>query len=57
MKINVVILAGGLSERFGKNKLLVNIDKEPMIKRVIEKIEPISSEIFCPLILKINLKK
>lgn len=46
MNIPIVILSGGLSKRFGGNKLIVNIDSKPMIRRIVESIAPLSSKIF-----------
>ncbi len=42
MKINAVILAGGLSERFGSNKLLYKVGGEEIIKRVAKAVKDIA---------------
>jgi molybdopterin-guanine dinucleotide biosynthesis protein A len=39
--VSGVILAGGKSSRYGKNKALVEIDGVPLIKRVMRVMEPI----------------
>ena len=40
-----VILAGGLSRRLGRDKALVSISDQPLIQRVIERVEQLSQEI------------
>ncbi len=40
-----VILAGGLSRRLGRDKALVSISNQPLIQRVIERVEQLSQEI------------
>ena len=40
-----VILAGGKSSRYGKNKALVEIDGTPLIERVLRVMEPLFSSI------------
>ncbi len=45
-----VILAGGKSTRYGKNKALVEIDGIPLIKRVLKVMEPL----FCSIVLITN---
>ncbi len=42
MKINAVILAGGLSERFGSNKLIYKVEGEEIIKRVAKAVREIT---------------
>ncbi|HEY4124508.1 MAG TPA: molybdopterin-binding/glycosyltransferase family 2 protein [Rhizomicrobium sp.] len=37
-RIAAVVLAAGLSSRMGENKLLVNIDGEPLIRRTVETV-------------------
>jgi len=39
--VSGVILAGGKSSRYGRNKALVNVDGIPLIKRVLRVIEPL----------------
>ncbi|MFN3621599.1 MAG: NTP transferase domain-containing protein, partial [Nitrososphaerales archaeon] len=36
--ISVVVLAAGLSTRFGENKMLYPIEGEPMVRRVVKTI-------------------
>ncbi len=43
--VSGVILAGGKSSRYGKNKALVNIDGIPLIRRVLRVIEPLFSSV------------
>lgn len=43
--ITSIILAGGKSARFGRNKVKENIEGEPLLNRVIHRLEIISSEI------------
>ncbi|HEX3432237.1 MAG TPA: nucleotidyltransferase family protein [Rhizomicrobium sp.] len=38
-RIAAVVLAAGLSTRMGRNKLLAEIDGEPLIRRVIDRVE------------------
>ncbi len=45
MKINAVILAGGLSERFGSNKLLYKIEGEEIIRRVAKAVSGVADDI------------
>ena len=40
-----VILAGGLSRRLGRDKALVPIGDQPLIQRVIQRVEQLSQEI------------
>lgn len=40
-----VVLAGGKSSRYGKNKALVNVDGMPLISRVLRVIEPLFSTV------------
>ena len=43
--VSGVILAGGLSRRLGRDKALVSISDQPLIQRVIERVEQLSQEI------------
>ncbi len=40
-----IILAGGSSSRFGKDKGLLELNEKPLIKLIIEKIEPLVEEV------------
>ncbi len=44
--LTVVIQAGGQSTRMGQNKALMPFLGQPLIKRIIERLQPISNEIF-----------
>ena len=48
MKISVIITAGGSSNRFGSNKLLENLNGEPLIIQTIKKFLMFASEIVIP---------
>ena len=43
--VTSIILAGGESSRFGKNKALVIIDGKSLVQRVVERVMSISSQI------------
>mgnify|MGYP001104651747 CR=1 FL=1 len=43
--VTSIILAGGESSRFGKNKALVMVDGKSLVQRVVERVMPISYEI------------
>lgn len=45
LKISVVITAGGTSNRFGSNKLLENMENEPLICHTIRKFQGLVDEI------------
>ena len=40
-----IILAGGSSSRFGKDKGLLELNEKPLIKLIIEKMEPLVEEV------------
>jgi molybdopterin-guanine dinucleotide biosynthesis protein A len=44
-RVSVVILAGGRSSRFGRDKLAEPIDGRPLLIRVIDAVRPVASEI------------
>ncbi|MDY7019426.1 MAG: molybdenum cofactor guanylyltransferase [Chloroflexota bacterium] len=43
--VTTIILAGGESSRFGKNKALVMVDGKSLVQRVVERVMPISCQI------------
>ncbi len=43
--LTILILAGGKSERLGQVKSLVKFGTEPMIKKVVDRVYPLSDEI------------
>jgi molybdopterin-guanine dinucleotide biosynthesis protein A len=45
MPLSVVIQAGGNSSRMGQNKALMNFCGQPLISRVIQRIQPVAAEI------------
>ena len=45
MERTALILAGGFSSRFGQDKGLLEFNKKPLIKHVIDTVEPIVDEI------------
>jgi molybdopterin-guanine dinucleotide biosynthesis protein A len=44
-KVSVVILAGGRSSRFGRDKLAEPIDGRPLLTRAIDAVRPLATEI------------
>lgn len=46
-KIGLVLLAAGDSRRFGKNKLLTEIDGKPMYRHLADEIKSLPEETFC----------
>lgn len=44
-QVSGIILAGGVSSRLGENKALIQVEGEPLIKRVIRKLRPLVAEI------------
>lgn len=44
-RVSVVILAGGRSSRFGRDKLAEPIDGRPLLGRAIEAVRPLATEI------------
>ncbi|MGC9385249.1 MAG: molybdenum cofactor guanylyltransferase [Kosmotogaceae bacterium] len=44
--LSVVVQAGGKSSRMGENKALMSLSGQPLIQRVIERVEPIAQELF-----------
>lgn len=44
MRIGAVVLAAGLSRRFGGNKLLACVDGKPMIEHVFDRLDEIGEE-------------
>jgi molybdopterin-guanine dinucleotide biosynthesis protein A len=44
-RVSVVILAGGRSSRFGRDKLIEPIDGRPLLSRAIDAVRPLASEI------------
>ena len=44
-RVSAVILAGGRSSRFGRDKLVEPVDGRPLLGRVIDAVRPVSSEI------------
>lgn len=47
MKLGVVLLAAGRSERFGSNKLLADLDGRPLICRALEAARAVPAEVAC----------
>lgn len=47
MKLGVVLLAAGRSERFGSNKLLVNFGGRPLVCRALEAMRSVPAARFC----------
>ena len=43
--VSGIILAGGLSRRLGRDKAVEPIEGQPLIRRVIERIQPLTAEI------------
>jgi len=43
--ISVAILAGGQSSRMGSNKALVRVGGQPVIERIIERVQPLGEEL------------
>lgn len=44
MGISAVILAGGFASRFGQDKGLIRLANKPLIKHVLDKIDPVADE-------------
>ncbi|TDA33588.1 MAG: hypothetical protein DSO02_03895, partial [Hadesarchaea archaeon] len=44
MKLALLILAGGRSERWGKEKALVEVEGKPLLLHVLERLEGLSEE-------------
>ncbi len=45
MKVTSVVLAGGKNRRLGRSKALEIIDGKSLIERVVERLEPLTSQI------------
>jgi molybdopterin-guanine dinucleotide biosynthesis protein A len=45
MPVSIAILAGGKSSRLGANKAFVEVGGKPIIERIIERVEPLGSEL------------
>ncbi len=45
-KVSFVLLAGGKSSRFGRDKSLLTIDGRPLVEATIEKCRPLFDELF-----------
>ncbi len=43
--VSALILAGGKSRRMGRDKAFIEVDGEPMIARIIARLEPLSSDL------------
>lgn len=44
--LSVVVQAGGKSSRMSENKALLKLNGQPLIQRVIERVNPIAKELF-----------
>ncbi len=45
MKVTGIILAGGKSARMGKDKSLLLYDNKPLIKRIVEELQPVVDDL------------
>lgn len=44
--ISIAILAGGKSKRMGQDKAFLNVGGQPVIERVLERVKPLSDDVF-----------
>jgi molybdopterin-guanine dinucleotide biosynthesis protein A len=44
-RVSAIVLAGGNSRRMGRNKAFIEFEGKPLIARVIERVQPLCSEV------------